>query len=75
MIDHAEFWLSFSSKSFELKLPFENYAIEEAFEKAKKEWGGELMILVADMLLMTAWWQQQRLKLSQFKMESWQRHM
>ena len=36
---------------FELELPFEDYYIEEAFEKAKKEWGGELMILVADMIL------------------------
>ena len=51
MIDRAELWLSFTSECFELELSFEDYAIEEAFEKAKKEWSEELMILVADMIL------------------------
>ncbi len=48
MIDRAEFWLGFTSECCELNLPYEDYDIEEAFEKARKEWKEELMLQVAD---------------------------
>ena len=33
MINRAEFWLSFTSECFQFELPFEEYNIEEAFDK------------------------------------------
>ena len=51
MMNRAEFWLSFTSECFQFELPFEEYDIEGAFDKARKEWKEELMILVADMML------------------------
>ena len=45
------FWLSFTSACFQFELLFEEYDIEEVFDKARKEWKEELMILLADMIL------------------------
>ena len=43
--------ISFTSECFQFELPFEKYDIEEAFDKARKEWKEELMNLVADIIL------------------------
>lgn len=51
LIERAQFYLAFTSDCFQLELPFEDYNIEEAFEKANNEWTEELMVLVADMIL------------------------
>ena len=52
LIDRDEFYSFFSSECAKLiSLPYENYHMETAFEKANKEWAMELMVLVADRIL------------------------
>lgn len=47
MIDKNDFYRSFSKSCAELNQPAREYALEEAFGKAKKEWKIELMLRVA----------------------------
>ena len=51
LIDRDEFYSLFSSECAKLALPYENYDMETAFEKANKEWAMELMVLVVDRIL------------------------
>ena len=51
LIDRDEFFLSFSSHCKQLDLPFTQYDLDSAFEKAQTEWAGEIMVATADFLL------------------------
>ena len=41
----------FSRDCKELDLPFKQYDLDSAFEKAQTEWAGEIMVATADYLL------------------------
>jgi len=50
-IDRKEFLSSFSSVCKQLDLPFKEYDLDSAFEKAQTEWAEEIMVATADQLL------------------------
>ena len=49
LIDREEFFLAFASQCKEL--PFTEYDLDSAFEKAQTEWAEDIMIATADFIL------------------------
>jgi len=50
-IDRDEFFSLFSRECKELNLPYKQYDLDNAFEKAQTEWAEEIMVATADQLL------------------------
>ena len=51
LIYREEFFLAFASQCNRLELPFTEYDLDSAFEKAQIEWAEDIMIATADFIL------------------------